>query len=252
MVIRRHIELRAEDRRAICAVFGVPSALAGAWEAATYATAHEQKASFYEDTIIPQLEYIAEVLNWSLLSHYPDLTVRDARLAWDLDSIAALRETATDKAERLAMLFEQGVLTRNEVRSGLGMPLVMDNEDGFVFDVRSDDGDGVGARRVRQDVAMPLQTDNPASVASITQESRSVVNGAKSLHDELKRWERFAINRIKAGTAFRPFKSTVIPVELWMDIDEALIDVQTVEDVRGLFAAIRDSIEAGVTYPRRG
>lgn len=238
-------ELRAEDRRAICAALGVPSALAGAWEAATYATAREQKASFYEDTIIPQLEYYAEVLNWSLLPHYPDLTARDARLAWDLDSIAALRETATDRAARLAMLFEQGVVTRNEVRAGLGMPLVEAEEDGFVYDLRDND-DAAGAWHA---ISPPGGTGSPAPTPSPTQESgpgmKAGGNGtragyATSLRDELDRWERFALNRIGNGRALRPFKSTVIPADLWMEIDEALIEAQTVEDVRALFDAIRD------------
>ena len=241
-------ELRAEDRRAICAVFGVPSALAGAWEAATYATAREQKFSFYEDTIIPQLEYMAEVLNWSLLSHYPDLTARGARLAWDLDSIAALRETTTDKAERLTKLFERGVITRNEVRAGLGMPLVDTGDDGFVFDLQAGDA-GTASRSPRQENNI-TRVDNPESVASLTQESRPVVNGVKangndgvvSLEEELKRWERFAINRIKSGKELRPFKTTVIPVDLWIEIDDELSERQTIEDVRALFDAIWDSL----------
>jgi len=124
-------DLRAEDRRAICAVFGVPPGLAGAWESVTYATAREQKASFYEDTILPQLEYIAEVLNWSLLPHDRDLAARGARLAWDVDGIAALRETVSEKAERLARLYEAGVIRRNEVRAALGMAALPAEEDGF-------------------------------------------------------------------------------------------------------------------------
>lgn len=128
-------DLRAEDRRAICAVFGVPPGLAGAWESVTYATAREQKASFYEDTVLPQLEYLAEALNGSLLPHYADLTARGARLAWDVDSIAALRESAASKAERLVRLFEAGLVTRGEVRAQLGLPALPAELDGFVYEV---------------------------------------------------------------------------------------------------------------------
>lgn len=143
-------ELRAEDRRAICAVFGVPPGLAGAWESMTYATAREQKASFYEDTILPQLEYVAEVLNWSLLPHYPDLTGRGARLAWDVDSIAALRESAADRSERLIALFEAGLITRGEVRARLGLTAVPGAPDGFVFDLAS----GAGKSAVEEPAAL--------------------------------------------------------------------------------------------------
>ncbi|HEC22001.1 MAG TPA: phage portal protein [Chloroflexi bacterium] len=220
-------DLRAEDRRAICAAFGVPSALAGAWEAATYATAREQKASFYEDTIIPQLEYLAEVLNWSLLPHYPDLVARGARLAWDLDSIAALRESATDKAQRLAMLFETGLVTRNEVRAGLGMPLLPEEEDGFVFELQ---GGADAAGRAQE----PPSRDGEETTVTVPPD------GAKSLRDELKRWERFAVRRVRAGKALRPFESAVIPPALWSRISEALGRAETVEDVRRIF----DEVEA--------
>lgn len=134
-------DLRGEDRRAICAVFGVPPGLAGAWESVTYATAREQKASFYEDTILPQLEYIAETLNWSLLPHFPDLTAAGAKLAWDVNGIAALRETVSERAERLARLFTAGIVTRNEVRTQLGLPALAEGEDGFVFELRPQSGD---------------------------------------------------------------------------------------------------------------
>jgi len=71
------------------------------------------------------------VLNWSLLPHYRDLAARGARLAWDVDGIAALRETVSEKAERLARLYEAGVIRRNEVRAALGMAALPAEEDGF-------------------------------------------------------------------------------------------------------------------------
>jgi HK97 family phage portal protein len=192
-------ELRAEDRRAICAVFGVPPGMAGAWEATTYATAREQKASFYEDTILPQLEYLAEVLNCSLLPHYPDLTARGARLAWDIDSIAALRETATDRARRLAMLYRAGVITRDEARAELGMPV--------------------------------LPPDTPAAPAPPPPDD------GEALKAELARWERFALRRVRAGRTLRPFESAVIPAALRDRIGAALAQARTADEVRRIFTA---------------
>lgn len=212
-------ELRAEDRRAICAVFGVPASLAGAWEATTYATAREQKASFYEDTMIPQMDYLAEVLNWSLLRpHYPDLAARGAYLAFDKDSITALRESATDKAARMIQLFEAGVITRNEVRAGLGLTLLPEAEDGFVAEVKS--APSVGAQQ---------------AVADQTQEVSSPYGASKALADDLARWERFALRRLKAGKSLRPFKSTAIPAELWWQIAAGLGRATTVDDVKAIF-----------------
>jgi HK97 family phage portal protein len=226
-------DLRAEDRRAICAAFGVPAALAGAWEATTYATAREQKASFYEDTIIPQLEYVAEVLNWSLLPHFPDLTARDARLGWDLDSITALRESATDKARRLAMLFEAGVIKRNEVRAGLGLTLLPPEEDGFAGDVEASE-------------PSEAETESPAPQA---EEAEASSNGRKArppaLRDELERWERFAINRVKAGKTLRHFDSAVIPAELRARVEEELAVARDVDDVEAIFEEVARSVRSG-------
>ncbi|MGF1506169.1 MAG: phage portal protein [Anaerolineae bacterium] len=202
------VELRAEDRRAICAAFGVPPGLAGAWESVTYATAREQKASFYEDTMLPQKEYLAEVLNWSLVARYPDLVARGARLAWDVDSITALRESATDRVNRLRSLFEAGSITRNEVRAELGLPLAP--VDGYTYQL------------VEEDSGMAVKSD---------------------WIEELNRWERFAVRRVKEGRHLRPFRSDVLPDRLREGVQEALADVVSVEDVRGLFNAVRDFID---------
>jgi HK97 family phage portal protein len=180
-------ELRAEDRRAICAAFGVPAGMAGAWEATTYATAREQKASFYEDTIIPQLDYYAEVLNWALVPHYVDLTARGAALAWDLDSIEALGETATEKVKRLVMLLEAGAMTRAEVRAALGIVESAGDED----DAAPDDAPNGG--EARDEVAEDAAPDGEAAIKA-----------------EMKRWRRFALRRIKAGQPMRPFHTDVL------------------------------------------
>lgn len=196
-------ELRAEDRRAICAVFGVPAGLAGAWETTTYATARAQKASFYEDTIIPQLEYYAETLNWALLPHYPELVARGARLAWDIDSIAALQETANEKAERLRALYMAGVITRDEARAALGMqPLPQEPAPTAA-------PNGPGAEK-----ALP-----PGSLVS----------------SELARWRRFALARVKAGKALRPFHSEHLPAHISAPIQAALAQATGPDDVRRAF-----------------
>ncbi len=222
-------DLRAEDRRAICAVFGVPPGLAGAWEAMTYATAREQKATFYEDTVLPQLEYLAGVLNAALLPHYPDLTARGARLAFDPDSIAALRESVTDKAQRLVALYQAGLVTRNEVRAELGMPLLPEGEDGFAPGPPSA---GVGQ-------AAPPTGAQPVASSVTASPNGAKPDGRKALRAELGRWERFAVKRVKVGRPLRDFDSAVIPPGLRRRIEEGLASAESVEDV---FAVFGDAI----------
>src|SRR5574341_954104 len=228
-------DLRGEDRRAICAAFGVPAALAGAWEAATYATAREQKASFYEDTIIPQLEYMAEVLNWSLLPHYPDLTARGARLAFDVDSISVLRETAEDTARRLAMLFGAGLITQDEARAELGLkPLetLIPRQGGHAGSPLQPPDDSRSAReRGRQAEA------GKSARPSNGRKARS--GDLPTVRKELSRWERFAVRRVKAGKSLRDFESAIIPPNLKRAIDAELATAETVEQVRETFGAVR-------------
>jgi HK97 family phage portal protein len=198
-------ELRAEDRRAICAAFGVPAGMAGAWEATTYATAREQKASFYEDTIIPQLDYYAEVLNWALVPHYPDLTARGASLGWDIDSIEALGETATEKVTRLVMLLEAGAMTRAEVRAALGI---------------------VESAGMEQDDA----PDGGAEGASEAENEDAAIKA------EMDRWRRFALRRIQSGRRMRAFRSEVLSEATRARITGQLARAATAEDVRAAFS----------------
>ena len=218
-------ELRAEDRRAICASFGVPAGLAGAWESTTYATAREQKASFYEDTLLPQMEYIAEMLNWSLLRpHYPDLAARGARLAFDIDSITALRESATDKAARLGKLYEAGIITRNEVRAGLGMLLLPESEDGFKEQTSPPDP-----------LSIPNNRNSEGEASDPVERETGSPAAAKALQADLKRWERFALRRMRLGKSIRTFKSTVIPADMWWPIASALGRARSPTEVRAIF-----------------
>lgn len=240
------VELRAEDRRAICAAFGVPPGLAGAWEATTFATAREQKVSFYEDTVLPQLQYLAGVLNRALLPHYPDLEARGARLAFDTDSIAALHESVGEKAQRMVALFAAGLVTRNEVRSALGLAALPQGEDGFVDALTPRPpfprGEGEASRR-RAGGAAAVKTcpDSPSPLQG-GGAGRGWGEGAPSLREELKRWERFAVKRIREGRPMRRFRSEVIPPDLQAFIEDALTEVQTATDVFALFGSVLEAI----------
>lgn len=213
-------ELRGEDRRAICAAFGVPAGMAGAWEATTYATAREQKASFYEDTILPQLEYLAGVLNHSLLPHYPDLLAQGLRFGWDLDGIAALRENATDRAQRLALLYEAGLVRRNEVRGELGLSTLPHSEDGFIYEL------GRAARAV--DTAQAALPPGGGFAAALPP---SAAERDAAIRAELRQWERYAARRVHAGKAARPFRAQHIPADLYAQISARLDSATTVEQV---------------------
>jgi HK97 family phage portal protein len=214
-------DLREEDRRAICAAFGVPAGLAGAWETTTYATAREQKASFYEDTILPQLRYLSEMLNFSLLPHYPDLTARGARLEFDIDSITALRESATDKAARLVMLLNAGVIGRDEVRAELGLPEAVDA-------TQQVDGAGRGESPLAPTTEIDSKKEAKAKPA----------NPIKAMRRDLARWKRFALKRFARGQPLREFRSEIIPAPIVEQINAGLVDVKSADEIGKVFEGI--------------
>lgn len=225
-------ELRAEDRRSICAVLGVPAGMAGAWEATTYATAHEQKASFYEDTVLPQLEYLAEVINWSLLALYPDLVARGARITWDIDHITALRESSNDRVQRVTALFQAGLITRSEARAELGLLTPADMEDGFMITLSQPELES-------QDADTNPPGEENAIKAAI---DLADPHARRAAHADLKRWERFAVRRVKAGRRLRPFHSDVIPDDLHASVSESLAQAEGIEDVFVAFGEAHERV----------
>lgn len=110
--------LSAEMRRTICAAFGVPPILAGAWEASNYATAKEQRQSFYTETILPELDFIEDELNKQFVRRfYPE-----AYIAFDVSGVNALREDEQTRNQALTTAVGGGWMTINEARARVGLP----------------------------------------------------------------------------------------------------------------------------------
>lgn len=99
-------EVRAEARRDICAALSVPPAIAGAWEAANYATATEQHRSLYEDTIIPRASYLAAVINAELVPEFGS----NLEFIWKTDELPIMQADANLEAQRLTMLVNAGII----------------------------------------------------------------------------------------------------------------------------------------------
>lgn len=113
-------EIKAEQRRDICAAFGVPPALVGAWEASNYATAREQRRSFYTETILPELDFIADELNRQFVSvHFPGV-----QLAFDTSGVEALREDERTRNAAISVGYTAGWMTQNEARARADLPPV--------------------------------------------------------------------------------------------------------------------------------
>ena len=248
--------LREEDRRAILAVYGVPPTLAGAWEAANYATAKEQKASFYEDTIIPQLLYYAGVLNWHLLPQYPDLTARNARLGFAINEIEAIQEGEDDRAARVGDLYEKGIVTLNEARFELGLDPVPDGDDFKKPAPAIPFGADPAAAQDGTDPDADNTTEADREQAAKAAYSRFAPAAPPARIDpavkaELDQWERFALKR--SGTNHRPFSPDVIPFRFAVTIQRALAKAESKSAIRHVFrmAAIKAAADELAPMPIR-
>lgn len=120
------IEMRGSIRREICAAFGVPLSVAGAWDDANYQSAPEQRKSLYEDTIIPAAEQLADDMTRSLLPFFGN---PEREQVWfDAKNLLALAEDKQAKATALNSQLISGGLTLNEYREAMDMDKISEGD----------------------------------------------------------------------------------------------------------------------------
>ncbi len=104
--------LRKFNRGEIQAVFGVPPILCGDVENANRANSSEQRAMFWEDTLIPILSDVASLANRKVFHRFgPDIFIEP-----DFSQVPALRKDLQKIADAAVPLVTSNVMTINEVR----------------------------------------------------------------------------------------------------------------------------------------
>lgn len=114
------VQLREATRREICAAFGIPLSIAGAWDDANYQSAPEQRRSMYEDTIFPLCRDIQREVNRDLMPLFED--ERDVMFEFDFTKVLALMEDEAKKVTTANSQLLSGALTLNEYRTEQGYP----------------------------------------------------------------------------------------------------------------------------------
>jgi HK97 family phage portal protein len=110
-------ELKSLTRLQISTAFGVPPELLGDHEHATYSNYKEARAGFYEERILPLLDYIKdELFNAWLTPAFGENLLLD----YDRDEIEALQEDREKTWNRVNKAFISGWLRVNEARSATG------------------------------------------------------------------------------------------------------------------------------------
>ena len=107
------LKLREQLREEILAVWGVYPALVGVFANAQYGVSiAEQKSMFWEDTLMPRLETMADDINKQLVWRMdPNATFR-----WSYEQVDALRKSYVEAARVAVNLVAGGIADVNEVR----------------------------------------------------------------------------------------------------------------------------------------
>lgn len=122
------------SRMTICAALGVPLVLAGDDEKiSTYANLRDARKIMWQDTVIPLLDWIADVLQGWLL---PDFDAADPQkrvlsVGFDYSQIEALQEPLETQLAAWGSLLDRRVITVNEFRAHfrLGAAVPWGNEE---------------------------------------------------------------------------------------------------------------------------
>lgn len=110
------IEQRKISRDEILAIYGVPPILAGL-ETMNFATAYEQKKTFWQETMLPKLLKVQDAFNAGFVRDFGE----DYLFEFDVKRIEALSENKEIQSRRHNLYLRMGVMTANEIRKELGL-----------------------------------------------------------------------------------------------------------------------------------
>lgn len=147
--------LRKITTEKVCATYGVPKSILGYTEDVNLANGEEQTKKFWEGTVEPLEEAIAEFINRKLL---PALGITDVRLCFE---VRDFDNREWDESSTRADL-QLGILTLNEVREMRGKQPYDQGKHGELVDAPIVYG-GIGARPL-EDIGVDMDEGFPAVV----------------------------------------------------------------------------------------
>lgn len=209
-------ELETIARKSLITAIRVPESMIYG-NAANFATAQEDRKSFYEDTVEPHANNkLASVFNRMFLHPYGRQHGRGALTCkFDKDSMSLFQDDEKDRLDKAQSL-------RN-----IGMPLVMALD--------------VAGIEITEEQRTELETfvDETPTVSEAPAEQAKA--DKSQFEEDLERWQRKAAKAVKAGkSANVPFESDKIPAFLKAAIEPWLEAVESAEDLARVFETAMD------------
>jgi HK97 family phage portal protein len=192
-------EINAEAKHNLAVAFGVPKTLMDS-EAANYATAVEDRKSFYEDTVMPRARKYESVLNTQLLER------EGLRLEFAFNELELFQDDENQRAELLL----------NYVQAGMPIELAM------------------------RKAGIELTDEEMSMLETHQEERDEQVQPPSRFDEELGRWMRFAEKRIKDGRELREFETDIIPKGLHAAISGQLEAITDADDVGRVFEQAKE------------
>jgi HK97 family phage portal protein len=121
-------DMRRIPEERVTAVLGIPAIVVGlgaGLDRSTFANYAEAREAAYESFIIPHQRRFGADLQTQLL---PDYGAQGQRIEWDTSNVRVLQEDENKKALRWSALLQGGVVTRDEARTALGLPIETEME----------------------------------------------------------------------------------------------------------------------------
>jgi HK97 family phage portal protein len=208
---------REAHRNEILNIYGIPVGLVDA--NATEANAQVAERMFVERTLWPKLVRVAQKITQELLPFWPGEHLAEFKDIRPTDVQARLDEIRVSYP----------VLSVNEIRERYyQLP-------GVEWGTLPVGSEQLNAKAQRSEGAKDeLQEDKAAPAAQ---------PAAKSVIDELWRWERFAMKR-RGRANSRPFEVETIPDEIAFEVSAGLLAAESTEDVRQVFKSAREAANA--------
>lgn len=205
-------EISDMSKSNIAVAFGIKQTMLFS-EAANYATAQEDRLSFYEDTIKPRAKLFEDALNAQVLAR------EGLRLEFDFGEMDIFQEDEGVRADLLNKLVTAGL----PVEVALSMA---------GYELTEDQAAMLNAHQEQLDERLDDSTnENSSQNPRFGDESDSQIT-------ELRKWQKMAEKRVREGKPLREFESTVIDPSLHGAIAGALETVKTVDDVRRVFEPV--------------